>query len=125
MDKFNGADIHAPGGLAGDNQVRVILKFPCNNDFLGISAGKLGNQAIPLGYPDVILLNKAVAELPHAFPFQDALAAHPMGIEIPGNAVFRDGHFPAQSLGIAVLWNNPNPKFTQLVGPLVGDVPAV
>ena len=84
MYVLNGAHVQAPGGLDGDEQLRVLVNLPGDDGLLLVAAGHApGRRNGALAGTDVVLLNEAHGVLPDGLPFQKARRGDEVALKIP------------------------------------------
>ena len=113
MNELDGADIHAPGGLADDQHRGIKAEFPSDDHLLHIAAGQRGYRVVHAGHANIelfrlfggVFLHLTAAQMQPAqqAELRPALLAHQqvfrhagLSVHAGGHAVFRDeAHAPS------------------------------
>ena len=124
MDILAGADIHAAGGLAGDDQLGGYRKFARDDDLLHIAAGKVAAELLGAGGLDLVLPDQLLRQGFRLLPPDDAAVQHRLPVAAVDHGVIGDGAIQRQSFGNALLRDEGHALPDPLVDRRFGHIPA-
>ena len=124
MDILDGAHVQAPGGLHGDQQLRVLVDLPGDDGLLLVAAGHAaGHCDRPLAGADVVLLDQAVGVLADGLALQEARLADELRLKVPlEHHVVLQGVVQHQAVLVAVLRDVAHAQQRPLPDGGAGDV---
>ena len=125
VDVFNRGNIDAPRGLAGNQQIWLIVDLACNDDFLDIAAGHGTDRGLFAGSFDVIFLDQFLCKLPNPIPAQQCAEPELPALVETDQQVLCDGLAEAGAAQIAVVRDIADALLAKFCGRDTGDIFAV
>lgn len=119
------ADVHAPGGVRGDQQLRGVAHLAADDQLLLVAAGERGRGDLDAGGADVVLAHDPLGVRAGRLEVEErALAVGPLG-DMTEDAVLPERGLKQQSVPVAVLRDDGHAVLPALARRGSGDVGAV